>query len=109
MGRLNATDDVPEAARTPLGANVTELNVVDISSAELQAAGCKWLWTSGSGWHWACWGGGRRLNATDDVPEAARTPLGANVTELNVVDISSAELQAAGCEWLWTSGSGWHW
>merc|ERR1712151_720881 len=97
----NATHGVPEAASTPPEANATELNHVEISSVELERAGCRWLCTGRNGCCWVC-AGGRRLNKADDAPEGARTPPDANVTEVNIVEISSVELERAGCRWFCT-------
>merc|ERR1711971_184443 len=106
--RLNMHDGAPGAARIPLSANATELNMVDLPSVELEAAGCKWFCTGQTGCYWAC-GGGRRLNTSDAVADAARIPPDANSTKMNMVDISSIELQAAGCKWLCIGGNGCYW
>jgi len=106
--RLNASEDVPEASHTPADPNVTELNIVEISSLELERAGCRWFCTGRNGCRWVC-AGGRRLNASEDVPEASHTPADANVTELNIVEISSVELERAGCRWFCTGRNGCRW
>merc|ERR1712048_371106 len=85
--RLNISDDVLEATSTSPDANAIDLNPVEISSVELERAGCRWLCTGMNGCRWAC-AGGRRLSKADDVPEGARTPPDANVTEVNIVEIS---------------------
>merc|ERR1712232_641281 len=108
MGRrLNAPVDVPEADSTP-GANVTEVNLVEISNVALERAGCRWFCTGSNGCRWVC-AGGRRLSMADDVPEAGRNVPGANATELNIVDISSVELERAGCRWFCTGRNGCRW
>jgi len=106
--RLNLSDDVPEAARTPPDANATEMHIVDMSSVELERAGCRWFCTGRNGCRWVC-AGGRRLNISDGVPEAVRAPPDENATDLRLVDISSVELERAGCRWLCTGRNGCHW
>ena len=99
---------MPETVSTSPDANATALNIVDLSSVELEAAGCKWLCTGRSGCYWAC-GGGRRLSTFGAKAEAVHTPRQANETEVNIVDMPSVELEAAGCKWLCTGKSGCYW
>merc|ERR1712187_835262 len=87
------TGDLSPSVHTPQQANATELNIVDMPSVELEAAGCKWLCTGKSGCYWAC-GGGRRLNTpTDDVLEIVSNVADANATALYIGDMPSVELQ----------------
>merc|ERR1712203_1293176 len=88
--------------------NVTELKLVETSSVELERAGCRWFCTGQNGCRWIC-AGGRRLNGTDDASDAARNQSGADVTELKLVEISSVELERAGCRWFCTGQNGCRW